>query len=610
MGESAKVHALVGDAARAAPDSTAVTDTDESMTFGELDARANALAAGLRAIGVRPGVRVGLCHERSAANVMAALAILKAGGAYVGLDPSYPDARLEWMLRDAMVPVLVTQPSVAERLSGLACDVIQIEKATSLFGEQGEPPEDLARPDDVAYVIYTSGSTGEPKGVMVSHASLMSLVDWHREAFALTAADRGSMLASPAFDASVWELWPSLVVGASLHAPDQVTPTIPHALRDWLVSTAITVGFVLTPMAEALLDLEWPTDVALRVMLTGGDVLHRRPQPATPFTLVNNYGVTEATVVSTSGTVAVDDGSGGLPDVGRPIPGAWLHVLDPDGREVPDGEAGELYIGGPSVAVGYLNRPGLTAERFLPDPFASEAGGRLYRSGDSVRIMPGGEIQFLGRLDDQVKIRGYRIEPAEIADALGTHPAVGRCAVVAHEDDAGHVQLVAYVVPSGAAPYDGAIPGRSELRHHLSKFLPAPMVPATFIELESLPFTANGKLDRSALPAPRRGMSEGSSIGVTPTEVSLAEILAELLDIDGFGRADNFFELGGHSLMGAQLVARVRERFGVDLALLDIFDNPTLAEMAAVVDDAVVDLVASLSDEEVEELMSAPGSRE
>jgi hypothetical protein len=340
-------------------------------------------------------------------------------------------------------------------------------------------------------------------------------------------------------------------------------------------------------------------------MLTGGDVLHRRPPPGTPFTLVNNYGVTEATVVSTSGAVAVDDGSGGLPGIGRPIPGAWLHVLDPDGREVPVGEAGELHIGGPSVAIGYLNRPDLTADRFRPDPFASDPGARLYRSGDAARIASNGEFQFLGRLDDQVKIRGYRIEPAEIAAALATHPAVGPCAVVAREDEAGHLQLVAYAVPSG-----GPLPGRLELRHHLSNLLPAHMVPAVFVELDSLPVTANGKLDKSALPAPTHRISEGGTVAITPTEVSLAEILAELLEIDGFGRDDNFFELGGHSLMGAQLVARVRERFGVDLALLDIFDNPTLAEMAEVVDDAVVELVASLSDDEVEQLMSAPDPRE
>ena len=606
MGGSATVHALVGDVAASAPGSPAVSDTAESVTFGELDARANALAAGLRAMGVGPGVLVGLCHERSVANVMAALAILKAGGAYVGLDPSYPDARLEWVLGDAVAPVLVTQPSVAERLSGLSCEVIQLEKGLSPFGEQDEAPEDLAGADDVAYVIYTSGSTGRPKGVLVSHASLMSLVDWHREAFALTAADRGSLLASPAFDASVWETWPALAAGASLHVPDQVTPTIPQALRDWLVATGITVGFVLTPMAEALLELEWPADVALRLMLTGGDTLHRRPRPGTPFTLVNNYGVTEATVVSTSGPVAVDDGSsGGLPGIGRPIPGAWLHVLDPDGRELPAGEAGELYIGGPSVAIGYLNRPELTADRFRPDPFASGPGARLYRSGDAVRIAPDGELQFLGRLDDQVKVRGFRIEPAEIAAALATHPAVGPCAVIAREDESGHLQLVAYAVPS-----DGPLPGRRELRHHLSKLLPAHMVPAVFVELESLPVTANGKLDRSALPAPTRRAGEGGTVAVTPTESSLAEILAELLEIDGFGRDDNFFELGGHSLMGAQLVARVRERFGVDLALLDIFDNPTLAEMAEVVDDAVVELVASLSDDEVEQLMIAPDPRE
>ena len=605
MGGSATVHALVGDVANSAPGSVAVSDPAETVTFGELDARANGLAARLRAIGVRPGVLVGLCHERSVANVMAALAILKAGGGYVGLDPSYPDARLEWVLRDALVPVLVTQPSVAERLSGLSCEVIQLDKGTSRFGEQAEPPEDLAGPDDVAYAIYTSGSTGEPKGVLVSHAGLMSLVDWHREAFGLTAADRGSLLASPAFDASVWELWPSLVVGAGLHVPDQITPTIPHALRDWLVSTGITVSFVLTPMAEALLELEWPPDVALRLMLTGGDVLHRRPARDTPFTLVNNYGVTEATVVSTSGTVAVDDGQGGLPGIGRPIPGAMLHVLDAGGREVPAGDAGELYIGGPSVAIGYINRPDLTAERFLPDPFASEPGARLYRTGDAVRVMPDGEIQFLGRLDDQVKIRGYRIEPGEIAAVLATHPAVGPCAVVARDDEGGHLQLVAYVVPS-----DGSLPGRRELRRHLWRLLPAHMVPAAFVELESLPVTTNGKLDRSALPAPARGVAEGGAVAVTPTEVGVGEILAELLELDGFGRDDNFFELGGHSLMGAQLVARVRERFGVDLALLDIFDNPTLAEMAAVVDDAVVELVASLSDEEVDLMMSASDSHE
>jgi amino acid adenylation domain-containing protein len=575
------------------------------LTFGELDSRANALAWRLRDLGVRRGVLVGLCHERSAANVAAALAILKAGGGYVGLDPSYPAARIEYMLRDAQVPVLVAQARVSEHLPALPCEVIELEKGTSSFGEQTEPPEDLAGPADVAYAIYTSGSTGEPKGVLVSHANVNSLIDWHCETFGLTAADRSSVLTSPAFDASAWELWPSLVAGASVHVPDPAMPTIPAALRDWLVATGITVSFVITPLAEALLDLEWPRDGPLRIMLTGGDVLHRRPPPGTPFALVNNYGVTEATVVSTSGTVTADDGSAGLPSIGRGISGARLHVLDSDGGEVRSGEAGELYIGGPSVAIGYLNRPRLTAERFLPDPFTVDAAARMYRTGDSVRVTSDGDVAFLGRLDEQVQILGHRIEPEEISAALATHPEVRACAVVPRENGAGHLQLVAYVVPSR-----GPLPARQELRHHLAMRLPAHMLPAIFVELEALPVNTNGKLDRSALPAPEWRTTDCTAVGLTPTEVALAEILLDLLEIDAFRRDENFFELGGHSLMAVQLVARILERFGVELALLDIFDNPTVAEMAHVVEDAVAELVASLSDEEVEQLMSTSGTTE
>ena len=403
----------------------------------------------------------------------------------------------------------------------------------------------------------------------------------------------------------MWEIWPSLVAGASVHVPDAAIARIPAALRDWLVATKVTVSFVVTPRVEALLELEWPRPVPLRIMLTGGDVLHGRPPPGTPFVLVNNYGVTEATVVSTSGAVAADDSSAGLPSIGRAIPGARLHVLDSDGREVPSGEVGELYIGGPSVAIGYLNRPELTAERFVPDPFAVDTGARMYRTGDSVRVGPDGDVEFLRRLDEQVQIRGHRVEPEEISAALATHPAVGASAVVPRETGAGQLELIAYVVAAG-----GSLPARRELRQHLAMHVPAHMLPTTFVELDALPVSPNGKLDRSALPAPPSRTPDGTAVGRTPTEVTLAEILLELLEIDAFARDENFFELGGHSLMGAQLVARIRERFGVELALLDIFDHPTVAEMARVVDDAVVDLVASLSDEEVERLVSRTGSAE
>jgi amino acid adenylation domain-containing protein len=605
MGPAATIHARLVQVARTAPDSPAVADSLESLTFGELDSRANALASRLRDLGVRRGALVGLCHERSAASVAAALAILKSGAGYVGLDPSHPAERIAHTLRDAEVPVLLTDARVRERLPALPCGVIELEKGTSSFGEQFDPPEDLAGAADVAYAIYTSGSTGEPKGVLISHGSVNGLIDWHRDAFRLTAADRTSLLASPAFDASVWETWPSLVAGASVHVPDPGVSTVPAALRDWLVATGVTVSFVITPLAEALLDLEWPRDVPLRIMLTGGDKLHRRPPPGTPFALVNNYGVTEATVVSTSGPVTAEGDSTSVPSIGRAIPGARLHVLDPDGREVRSGAAGELHIGGPSVAIGYLNRPDLTAERFVRDPFTADPDARMYRTGDSVRVAPDGEVEFLGRLDDQVQMRGHRVEPAEISAALAMHSAVRACAVVPRENGAGHLQLIAYVVPT-----NGPLPGRQELRQHLATHLPVHMLPAIFIELEALPLNTNGKLDRSALPAPEWPTIRGTAVGLTPTEVAMADILLDLLEVDALHRDENFFELGGHSLMGAQLVARIRERFGVELALLDIFDNPTVAEMAQTVDDAVVDLVASLSDEEVERLLSTSGTVE
>lgn len=578
----ALVPELVGIAARSVPGNLAVADGGCALTYRSLERRANALAHRLRALGVEPGVLVGICHDRSASAVVGALAVLRAGGGYVGLDPAYPDGSLDYMIRDAEVGVLLTQTSVIDRLPSSACEVVDLEADADRVGEADCPPPGAVVPSDVAYVIYTSASTGAPKGVAVSHGSLLNLVHWHCQAFRVGPPDRASMVASPAFDASVWEVWPYLVAGASLHVADRCTARAADALRDWLVAEGVTIGFAPTAMAEALLELEWPSTSALRTVLTGGDVLHRRPVRGTPFQLVNNYGVTEATVVSTSGVVDPGEAGGSRPGIGRPILNAQLHVLDPSGRPVAPGEPGELYIGGPSVAVGYLNRPDLTAERFVPDPWASRPGATLYRTGDRVGRSEDGSFEFLGRLDEQVAIRGYRIEPAEVTAALASHPAVGSCVVVPRADGPGEPRLVAYLVARR-----GAQPSRQELRSHLSARLPIHMIPAAFVEVDALPLTSNGKVDRAALPAParERAGAAGTSAPRRATEVAVAEILEELLHMHGIGRDEDFFELGAHSLTGAQLVARVQERFGVDLELLTFFDNPNIARIAAVIDE-------------------------
>jgi amino acid adenylation domain-containing protein len=603
------VHELVAEIAGQAPDALAVTDAHRSLTYGELDAAAGALAHRLRRLGVRRGALVGLCHERSASLVVAALAVLKAGGAYVGLDPEHPPARIEHLLRDCGARVVVARGEAAHRLGAGPWEVVDLDRvaAEETAGDPLAPPAGDAGEADIAYVIYTSGSTGEPKGVRVTHGNLLNLVAWHHQAFAVTGADRASVLASPAFDASVWETWPYLAAGASLHVVDEAARGVPDALRDWLVARGITLSFVPTPLAEAMLVLDWPPAVALRAMLTGGDVLHRRPAPGTPFTLINNYGPTEATVVASSGPVAPagpDGDGGGLPGIGTPILGTTLHVLDAERRPVPRGTVGELYIGGRGVAAGYHDRPGLTAERFLPDPFAAEPGARMYRTGDLVRYGDGGDLRFVGRADGQVKIRGHRVEPEEVAAVLATHPAVGACAVVARDDERGEPCLVAYVVPSGATA--GRV-SEQELRDHLAARLPGHMVPARVVDLPALPMTRNGKLDRDALPAPGRAGGTGvPALPRTPVEAAVAGIVVELLRLDDVGLEENFFALGGHSLLGAQLIVRLRDRFGVEPTLREIFDHPTVAGIAGVVDELVLERIESLSDEEAAQLLSAP----
>src|SRR6266704_1597497 len=401
---------LVSAQAAATPDAIAVTHGKRSLSYQELDRRANRLAHVLQSLGVGPDVVVGLYLDRSLAVIVGALAILKAGGAYLPLDPSYPTDRLTFLWKDARATILVTGECMVDALPLRPERVVAVNPEGQLALDQITKPVAVqSKANDLAYVIYTSGSTGQPKGVEITRGGLLNLIRWHHRAFRITPNDRASHLSALGFDAAVWELWPYLTAGASLHLSDGVAANDPEAVRDWLISQKITICFLATPLAERVMTLEWPTKARLRVMLTGADTLHHYPPRKLPFRLVNNYGPTECTVLATSGTVLCNEHPHRLPSIGSPIDNVQVHILNEGMRQAPIGESGEIYIGGAGLARGYRNQPDLTAERFVPDPFSSEPGARLFRTGDLGRYLPDGQIAFLGRVDEQVKIRGFRI---------------------------------------------------------------------------------------------------------------------------------------------------------------------------------------------------------
>jgi amino acid adenylation domain-containing protein len=596
---SERVERLVKIAATRWPGAVAVSDSQRVLTYGELDSYADELGRRLRSLGVDRGVFVGLCVERSAALVVGALGILKAGGVYVALDPSYPQERLSFMVRDSSAGILVGSSRTPRALRSEAT-FVDIDLDYLAPAVAGLSVAVAGGGNDAAYLVYTSGSGGVPKGVTVEHRSLLNLIRWHQRAFEVTPADRGTQIASPGFDAAVWEIWPYLTAGASIHIPSDEIRADPAALRDWLLTQEITISFVPTALAEAVMAVPWPSQAPLRSLLTGGDVLLRPPPPGLPFELVNNYGVTEATVVSTSGVIPPDDQGGLKPSLGRPIAGVRIHLVDDDLRPVEPGEPGEVLIGGLSVARGYHNRPDLTKERFLPDYLGGETKEVAYRTGDRGRWRPGGELEFLGRLDDQVTINGIRMEPGEVETVLNRHPAV-RSSVVLATGVATNRRLVAYLVPAVADPPDSEF-----LRSHLCRQLPEAMLPASFIWKESLPYTANGKIDRAALslvPLPV-DTTDTQPLG-NATEHAIAILVAELLEVASVGIDEDFFlVLGGHSLLGTQLIARLSDLFGIELSLRVLFDNPTAAGLAGEVERALAADISLLSDAEAERQLS------
>jgi amino acid adenylation domain-containing protein len=600
-GSILSVPELVQRHATTTPEALAVQEGADCLSYREMNSRSNQLANYLLAVGIAPGSLIGLCVERTLDFPVAALAILKAGCAYLPLETKTPKRRLQMMLNASQVPVVLTNTLMQESLEGNGRRLVAIDaSATEISCSSSEPVSAGITADALAYVIYTSGSTGSAKAVAIGHDSLLNLIHWHNRTFGVTASDRATQLASIGFDAAVWELWPHLVAGASVHLVQDETRTHPEQFRDWLVREKITISFAPTPLAERMLKLDWKNETPLRFLLTGADTLHQFPPANLPFTVVNNYGPTECTVVATSAAVAAQENGKQRPAIGRAIDNTEIYILNARMERVCAEEIGEIYIGGAGVAKGYLNDPALTAERFVKNPF--RAGAKLYRTGDLGCYLADGQIAFHGRLDDQVKIRGYRIELDEVISALSRHVAVRENVVVVSTNDTGEKQLVAYVVPVTT------FPPLSEFRDFLAKELPEYMIPGTFVSLASLPMGSNGKVDRSALPAPsdENILREETFLSPrTATEQRVAAIVARLLSLERVGVNDNFFYLGGNSLFGTQVISRLRDAFNVEVPLLKLFDHPTVADLAEEVERLMVAKLDAMSEEEAQRLLAS-----
>ena len=575
------------------PDAPAVEMEGARLTYAELAERAGRLAASLRGQGAGPESRIGLRIDRSPELIVAMLGVLAAGAAYVPLDPASPEERLAMMLEDAAVTIVLTR--------GLAAEPSPPVRPVEVF------------PENAAYVIYTSGSTGRPKGVVVSHASLAAFVADAVEVYGLGPGERVLQFASIGFDTSAEEIWPALVSGATLVLrPDEMIATVPR-----FVESLDRLGITLLNLPTAYWhELASGLDGArlperLRLTIIGGEKASAgRLGPwwaAGPVRVVNTYGPTEATIVATRFEPALGELPEDLP-IGMPLAGVRVRVVDSRLQLATRGAVGELLLGGPGLARGYLGRPDLTAERFIPEPFvdptdptdrSDRAGARLYRTGDRVRFRPDGALEFLGRVDRQVKIRGFRIEPGEVEGALAAHPEVRDAAVDARPDPSGAPRLVAWVV-------SGDTLNVSDLRRWLAGRLPEPMIPSAFVILEALPRTPSGKVDRRALPEPEseRPRLEHEAVAPEgPVEEALAAIWAEVLGLDEVGVRDDFFELGGHSLLATQVVTRIREQLRVDVPLITLFQMPTVEQLAVVVEEAILDRIESLEEDEVRELL-------
>ncbi len=559
------------------PDAVAVVFEDQTLTYAQLDARANQLAHHLQGLGVGPEVVVGLCVERSLEMMVGLLGILKAGGAYLPLDPNYPSERLAFMLDDVRAPVLLTQSTLLARIGQHTGTTVRLDADWPVIANNATTaPHAGLHPTNTAYIIYTSGSTGTPKGVVVNHRNIIRLV---RETnyVDLTSRDVFLHLAPLSFDASTFEIWGALLNGAKLVVyPDGAIDL--SRLKQTIAQSNISVMWLTAALFHQVVDEDVLALAGLKKLLAGGDVLsvphvHQVNASLPNCRLINGYGPTEGTTFSVCHTLTHITGADTSVPIGTPISNARIYVLDGGLQPVPAGVAGELYIAGEGLARGYLGRRGLTAERFVADPFGP-AGSRMYRTGDLARWRAGGVLDFIGRADQQIKLRGFRIEPGEIEAALTKHPSITQAAVIARTDGPGGKRLTAYVV---AAP-DKSI-DQAELRTHLASTLPDHMMPSAFVVLDCLPLTPNGKLDRRALPAPdiTPALTRAPR---TPQEEILCTLFADVLGLQHIGIDDNFFALGGHSLLATRLISRIRASLDVELSIRTLFEAPTVEALA------------------------------
>jgi amino acid adenylation domain-containing protein len=592
------IHELFEEQVECTPDAIAVLHERQSLTYRELNDRANQLARYLRSSGVGPDQLVGICVERGLEMVIGLLGILKAGGAYLPLDPTYPAERLAYLLTDAAPKVLLTQERLRQGLGHMAVERLVVldtdwDSVAQLATDNLDPEGLGLHARHLAYVIYTSGSTGQPKGVMVEHKQVTRLFAATEDSFHFSERDVWTLFHSFAFDFSVWELWGALLYGGRAIVVPSLMTRSPQEFFRLLCEEGVTV-LNQTPSAFAqLIDASDSSDLQhrLRVVIFGGEALELRvlrpwvrrngaEQPR----LVNMYGITETTVHVTYKPLSAQEieSDGGSP-IGRPLADLHTYLLDRSRQPVPVGVVGEIYVAGAGVARGYLRRDELTAERFLRDPFSADPRVRMYKTGDLGRWREDGTLEYLGRNDQQVKIRGFRIELGEIEAQLARHPGIKEARVLALED-AGERRLVAYGVPRVAA----MAPGVESLREHLSRTLPEYMVPGAFVMVERFALTANGKLDRKALPAPQQQayLSRQYEAPRSGVEQTLAGIWQEILRLQQVGRYDSFFELGGHSLLAIQLATRIRQTFSAVLPIRQVFEHATLSAQARAIEQA------------------------